>query len=132
MSEKVVGERFQGVTVGVSIPLWENRNRMKQAKAALRTAESVLEDNKLQFYHRLQNLFIKAKRLQQEAASYRQALSAYNNEAFLKKALESGEVSLLNYLLEITYYYDAMQKMLESERDLGFALAELSAVGMEH
>lgn len=131
MSEKVVGERFQGVTVGVSIPLWENRNRMKQAKAALSTAETVLEDNKMQFYHRLQNLFMRAKRLQQEAASYRQALSAFNNEAFLKKALESGEISLLNYLLEITYHYEAMQKMLESERDLGFVLAELSAVGME-
>jgi len=130
MSEKVVGERFQGVTVGISIPLWENRNRMKQAKAELKTAETVLEDNKLQFYHRLQNLFLKASRLQQEVTSYRQALSSYSNEVFLKKALESGEISLLYYLLEITYYYEAMQKMLESERELGFALAELSAVGM--
>ncbi|KAA6308963.1 hypothetical protein EZS27_039465 [termite gut metagenome] len=34
MSEKVVGEHFQDITLGISIPLWENKNRVKQAKAA--------------------------------------------------------------------------------------------------
>ena len=126
MSEKVVSERFQGVTVGISIPLWENRNRVKQAKAALNAAETLLEDSRMQFYHRLQNLFMKAKRLQHEAASYRQALTEYNNETFLKKALDSGEISLLNYLLEMTYFYDATNRVLETEKELGLTLAELS------
>lgn len=130
MSEKVVGERFQGVTVGVTIPLWENRNRVKQAKAALLAAETALEDSRVQFYHRLQNLFLKASRLQKEAYSYRDALSSYHNGAYLTKALESGEISLLNYLLEMTYYYDVMNRVLETEKELGLTLAELSAVEM--
>lgn len=128
MSEKVAGERFQGVTVGVSIPLWENKNRVKQAKAQVRAAETALEDTKTQFYNRLQNLYMRSSGLQANALKYRQALSSYNNESLLKKALDAGEISLLNYLLEIEYYYDAMNKVLEAEKDFSLSMAELSAV----
>ncbi len=128
MSEKLVGEHFQGVTVGVSVPLWENKNRVKEAKAQVRAAESTLEDNKVQFYNRLQSLHLKASAMQQSAQKVRQSLSTNSNEPLLKKALDAGEISLLNYLLEIEYYYDAMNKVLEAERDYELAVAELSAV----
>mgnify|MGYP000895792494 CR=1 FL=1 len=126
MSEKVVGEQFQGVTLGISVPLWENKNKVKQAKAALNAAETELEDSRIQFYYHLQNLFEKASRLQRDAITYRDALSSYHNGAYLRKALDSGEISLLNYLLEMTYYYDVMNKVLETEKELGLTLAELS------
>ena len=128
MSENVVGQRFQGVTVGVSVPLWENKNRIKQAKAQVRATETTLEDNKIQFYNRLHNLFTRSSGLQANALKYRNDLSSYNNKALLKKALDSGEISLLNYLLEIEFYYDAMNKVLEAERDFSLSMAELSAV----
>jgi len=51
---------------------------------------------------------------------------SYHNGAYLRKALDSGEISLLNYLLEMTYYYDVMNKVLETEKELGLTLAELS------
>ena len=35
---------------------------------------------------------------------------------------------MLDYLLEIGYYYDAIVQVLEAERDYELALAELSAV----
>ena len=128
MSEKIVGEHFQGVTVGMSIPLWENKNRVKQAKAQAQAAETTLDDNKLQFYNRLQTFYFRAAVLQQNAQKIRQSLAENGNELLLKKALDAGEISLLNYLLEMEYYYDAMNKALEAERDFQKALAELSAV----
>lgn len=128
MSEKAGSERLQGITVGVSVPLWENKNRMKQAKAQVRAAETALEDTKTQFCNQLRNLFAKASGLQKNTLKYRESLTAHNNEALLKKALDGGEISLLNYLLEIEYYYEAMNRALEAERDLSLALAELSAV----
>lgn len=128
MSEKIVGEHFQGVSVGVSIPLWENKNRIKHAKSAVLTAKTVAEDTRIQFYTRLQNLFVKASNLQKTVLSYRSSLSTYNNAGLLKKALDMGEISLLDYLLEIQYYYDAINKTVTAERDFEMALAELSAV----
>jgi outer membrane protein TolC len=128
MSEKIVHEHFQGITVGMSIPLWENKNRVKHAKAQAQAAELVLEDSKVQFYNRLQILYLKAVALQQNAQKFRQSLAENGNEPLLKKALDAGEISLLTYLLEIEYYYDAVNKVLAAERDFEMAVAELEAV----
>jgi outer membrane PBP1 activator LpoA protein len=94
----------------------------------MQAAELVLEDSKVQFYNRLQSQHLKAVALQQNAQKVRQSLSDYGNEPLLKKALDAGEISLLNYLLEIEYYYDAMNKVLEAKRDFEMAAAELWAV----
>lgn len=127
MSEKVVGERYQGISLGISIPLWENKNKVKQAKAQVKANESVLEDSKIQFYNRLRNLYLKASGLQQNVIKYKKALASFNNESFLRKALDAGELSLLNYLQELEYYYDVTDKTLEAERDLELVKAELSS-----
>ena len=128
MSEKVVGEQFQGITLGVSIPLWENKNMQRYAKSQVKASEIALEDTKIQFYNRLQSLYLKASVLQQNALKFRETITSNRNDELLKKALDSGEISLLDYLLEIGYYYDAMIQVLEAERDYELALAELSAV----
>jgi len=128
MSEKVVGEHFQGITAGISLPLWENKNRVKQTKAAVEASQSALEDAKNQFCNRLQTLYQKAVALQQNALTAMQSLTAYGNEPLLKKALDAGEISLLNYLLEIEFYYDAMNRALEIECDFELTVAELQAV----
>lgn len=128
--ERILGEKLQGITVGISIPLWENKNSVKQAKADVLSNEYSLEDNKLRFYNRLQSLFEKASSLLDTALKYRQALASYSNELMLRKALEAGEIPLLDYLYQIEAYYDAYNKMLEVERDYSLAEAELTALSL--
>ena len=126
MSESVVGQQFQGVTVGVSVPLWENKNRVKYAKANSLALESVEADNKVQFYNHLKTLFNKAVGLQQNVAGYREGLSQYYNTEFLKIALDKGEISLINYITEFSFYYESINNLLITERDLNKAIAELN------
>lgn len=128
MSEKVVGQRYQGVSVGVSIPLWENKNRVKQAQAAVRAAESRETDSKRQFYGQLQILYNRTLGLKATADTYRKSLETANSSDLLKKALDAGEISLLDYILEIGLYYTTVNQALEAERDYQKAYAELSAV----
>ena len=49
MSEKVAGEHFQGITFGVTIPLWETKNSVKLSQARIKAAEEWQADAKLQF-----------------------------------------------------------------------------------
>lgn len=128
MSETVVGEQFRGITLGISLPLWENRSRLREAEARIKSSEAQLEDSRLQFYNQLQGLYRKASILRGHALELRQAVADSRNNGLLNKALESGEISLLEYLLELEYYYDAVEQALEVERDYELALAELSAV----
>jgi outer membrane protein TolC len=128
MSERVTGETFQGVTLGLSIPLWGNKNRTKQAKAAVRAAESKQADMRLQLYAHLQSVYDRAAGLQDIATATRQSLLTLNNTELLQKALDAGEISLLDYLVEAALYYDAVARALEAERDFEKAAAELLAV----
>jgi CzcA family heavy metal efflux pump len=125
-SERVAGgEQLAGVSAGISIPLWENKNRTKQAKAQVRASESALLDAKVSLRSNLQILYRKASDLQQSAAIYRATLEACNSEPLLKKALEAGEISLLTYLQEMDFYYTAVSNALTTERDFEMAAAEI-------
>ena len=127
-SEKTFGEDFKGITVGISIPLWENKNKVKLAKAQVKSTELLLEDSKLQFYTHLQQLHKTTFGLQESAQTYRSSILNNNNEELLKKALDAGQISLIEYLLESEYYYDVKNKMLEAERDFNLSLTELRAI----
>lgn len=126
MSENVVGQQFQGVTAGISIPLWENSNRVKYAKARTVAVQGAEADAKLQFYNHLQGLFQKAVTLQKTLTDFRQKLNGVGNNALLQKALTHGEISLTEYMLEFSIYYESYRQLLEMERDFSKTVAELN------
>jgi outer membrane protein TolC len=130
MSEKVGGEHFQGITVGVTIPLWENRNRVRHARAAARAAEMQHSDATQQLYHHLKMRYQRAAELKGLAVAYRRALDMLNSAPLLRRALEAGEISILDYIVESQLLYDTVVKALEAERDFRKACAELDAAGM--
>ncbi|OFY51060.1 MAG: hypothetical protein A2W85_05495 [Bacteroidetes bacterium GWF2_41_31] len=126
MSESLIGQDFKGVTVGLSIPMWENKNTVKYAKANALALENTTADNKIQLYSHLKMLHTKAISLQQSANDYKLKLASFNNSELLRKALDKGEISLINYMLELSIYYESVNNLLELDRDLNKAIAELN------
>lgn len=118
MSETVEGEGFKGVAVGMSIPLWENKNTVKLATAKQQVALELANDKKIQSYNQLKGQYEKAISLQKTLASYREALQTVNSSDLLKKALDAGELSLIEYMLELTLYYETTDKFLSIENEL--------------
>ncbi len=49
-----------------------------------------------------------------------------NNTQLLDKALENGQLSLIEYLLEIQYYYRTNRNLLELEKLVHIEFAELN------
>lgn len=126
MSESVVGQDFKGVTVGLSIPLWENKNTVKYAKANAIALENTASDNKMQLYSHLKVLHTKAISLQNNVSDYQSKLQFFNNSDLLKKALDKGEITLINYILELSIYYESVNNLLILERDMNKTIAELN------
>jgi outer membrane protein TolC len=125
MSENVLGAKFQGLIVGVSIPLFENKNTVKYAKANSLAIESMVSNNKIQFYNRLRTLHGKAIGLQNNVEGYRSNLQQYDNSALIEKALDKGEITLIDYMLELSFYYESVNNLLELEKELNSTFAEL-------
>lgn len=128
LREQVPGELFQGITVGVSIPLWSNANRVRQAQASLRASQARAEDARVQFCEQLRNLYSRAVGLHSAAVEYDRALSELSGAGLLEQALDAGAISLLEYIVETGLYYDTRERAMEAERDFQLAQAELSAV----
>jgi Cu(I)/Ag(I) efflux system membrane protein CusA/SilA len=128
MIEKAVGQQYQGIMFGISVPLWENKNRIKQAKASVVASEAREIDNRQQLHSQLQILYYRTSGLKTISETYRQSLAAANNADLLKKALDTGEISLLDYIVELGLYYDTINQALEAERDFQKAFAELTVV----
>lgn len=125
MSETLIGEQFRGLTLGVSIPLWEQKNTLKQAKAESKAIKSREADAVVQFYHSLKTAFSKVTALQQGVVDYRASLARFSNENLLEKAFIKGELSLTDYLYERNVYIDTRTDVLEMERTLHLAYCEL-------
>lgn len=125
MSEKVTSEHFQGVTVGISVPLWENKNTVKKIKAQTLANQEMEKNETLKDYHQTLALYKKVQNLQQTVSDIKKQQEEDKTVSLLKKSLDLGEISLIDFILELGIYYDMQQSMLEMERDLHLAASEL-------
>ena len=126
MSEKVVGEQYQGISFGIAIPILENRNQVKYAKARTVAVQSAESDARLRFYNDLKALHARAVSLRKSLDDYRQNLQVYSSTSLLQKALDQGELSLAEFLYEQTFYYESFNKLTATEKELYDAVAELN------
>lgn len=125
MGEFTLGQRYQGISFGVSVPLWSNARKVRQAKASVQAAQSREKDARQQFYSRLEAQYARAAALKEVAEKSREALGQADNRALLEKALDLGQISVSEYIVGIGLYYDALSQTLDAERDYQRALAEL-------
>ena len=50
-----------------------------------------------------------------------------DNAHLLRRSLDLGQISLLDYLLELSFYYTARTAQLEAEREANLAISDLRA-----
>jgi outer membrane protein TolC len=126
VSEMLTLEKFRGFAIGVSIPLWENKNTVRYAKAHTSALQSSEQDQKLQFYNHLKAQHAQAVSLNASHQEYKMLLQSIDNTGLLARAWEQGEISLTNYLLELSFYYQSVDNLVEMELELHQTLAGLN------
>lgn len=126
MSEALTSEQFRGLVVGLSVPLWENKNKVKYAQAQTIASQTLEADYRLQFLNHISALHAKAIALDKNLKDYQLNLNLFDSSDLLLKALEKGELSLIDYMIELSIYYDSFDALLEMEKDLNSAIAELN------
>lgn len=125
VGDLVRNENRHGFLVSVSVPLWEGRNTVKTVKAQTLAKEYEKEDATLQFKNQLKTNFEKLQKSKLILKEYSEVLDNSNNFALLKKSLDMGQLSLIEYLQELLLYYTAVDNYLAAERDYYLMLGEL-------
>jgi len=125
MGEFSRDEKYQGPSVGLSLPLWSNGRRVKSAQLHLSASEMAVADTRMHLVTQLQSVYRDALQLQETYQLYHKHLTECDNSELLKKSLEAGQITLLTYIQELQYVHEMHEKLLEAERDLELRRAEL-------
>jgi outer membrane protein, heavy metal efflux system len=123
--QSILGQTYQGFHVGMTIPLWENSNRVKTQKARLLHSEFQIAEHRTEHYFGNKQLYEQYLHWSRTNDRYNEILNSANNDVLLNRAFEAGQISLIEYLMEVRYFYDAISKSLEAERNVHEAIARL-------
>lgn len=127
--EYVKQNNYSGVSLGLTLPLWGNgKRKVKQTKAELLARQLDVTDVMVEQQALVGKQYATAQQLLGTAASLKERMGATSNEQLLRRALDEGQINLLSYLYETTFYYNAMSALLEAERDAQLAVSALRAL----
>lgn len=126
-SESVQGTTYGGPKVGLSLPLWANKNKVKQARANQLWQENFRESERKESYFQLMAQYEQMETLKIAVANYDQHLSDMNNLELLRKSLVLGQISVINYFTEVNYYIAIFDNYLDTEKEYFKAMAILYA-----
>lgn len=119
------GEPFNGVVVGFSFPLFENRNKVKIAKAQSLNVDLMKESATLSVESELVQLYRDATTLRTSMNEYEKTFQAQQDLAMLKEALTGGQISMIEYFVEVSVVYQSKQNYLQLENQYQKAIAKI-------
>lgn len=119
-----VGDMFYGLAVGVSLPLFKTNNEVKTAKARALSLSFQADASKAEIAAEVSQLYNEAVALNAALEDY-QLLTQQDNRSLLTKALESGHISLLEYMSDIAQLNEAEENRLLLEYQYYLTLSKL-------
>ncbi len=119
------GTPFNGVVVGFSFPIFENRNKVKIAKAQSMNIDYQKENATLQAESSLAQLYREARSLQASMQEYQEAFSSQQDLALLKQALTGGQISVIEYFVEVSVIYQSKQNLLQLENQYQKVMSQI-------
>ncbi len=121
-----LGERFNGLSVGVTLPLFSNRNKVKAAMDEADSYQSAMVSRNTALEAEWNAMRQQAIRLGEECEQYERILTTSDTQRLLKMALDGGEISLLDYLQETAYFKQAQRDYIATEHEMHTVLAKLN------
>lgn len=121
----ILGQRFNGIHAGVTLPIWEQKHRMEAQQAQVQFADLQIQTHIKEHFFEIKELHERQAALRKSLEEYRSAISSVSNTALLDKALRLGEITVIEYFLETSLYQNALLHFLETEYECHAAVAEL-------
>jgi outer membrane protein, heavy metal efflux system len=124
-AQGILGQSYRGLHAGVTIPLWENRNKVKAAEANLDHAKANEESHRVE--HRFENKqsYEQLEVRRNYMLEYASLMSSLNNLSLLEKALRLGEITIIQFFQDQNYYFSTYDKYLQLEWEYHQAVARL-------
>ena len=109
------GAPFNGIVVGGSLPIFQNRNKVKIAKAQLLNNDFLLENAKAKAEASLAQNYREAQSLYETMKEFQKTFQSQQSLNLLKQALAAGQISMIEYFIEVSVIYQSKLNYLQLE-----------------
>lgn len=120
------GTHFNGLSVGLSLPIYSRRHAVNSARYLAEAAQFENSVARIELESNVAADYASAEKLHRQMEQYAPLVENVNNLALLRKALDGGEMSLLDYLQETNYFLAARTDYLTLNRDYLLAAIRLT------
>ncbi len=121
------GESANGFVVGLSFPVWSTSQRTRAARARQTAAELRADDES----RRLESS-LEARKYRELRVILEKTIAAYDPElmtrtlALLAKAVDAGQITVLDYFTEADIVYGKMQELIDARYNYQSVMASLT------
>lgn len=123
--ESVLGQTFQGVHLGSSIPLWANKNKLKAQQSHLRFLDFNMQEYLNNREAEIAQLIEERMNLQTNLKEYETLFNSLKNMELLEKSMSFGQISSIEYFIEMSFYHELHLNFLKVEMEFYKVDAEL-------
>ena len=120
------GTHFNGFAVGIGLPFYSRRQTSLASKAGLLAAENTARQLEYELEAELKADYIAAESLAAQMRDMGPAVENADNLRLLRRALDGGELSLLDYLREVNFFREALIEYNTLRRSYLLRIASLS------
>lgn len=121
----LTNQNFNGIHLGFSLPLWENNYRSDFYRSKSLSSDLDLESHDNEHYYEIKKQYDRYEVLKNVLNEYHLTLESINSEMLLSNALNLGEISILEYFVELSFYYSSADKYKELEMEYNKVVAEM-------
>jgi outer membrane protein, heavy metal efflux system len=119
-------QTFNGFRTGISIPLWANRNTLKLRQAEITVSASMLDAHINEHYYHLLHMYEKYENLKHTLTRYEEVFTTMDNHiTLLDKALALGQITSVEYFLELSWFNDTYDEYLKTGKEYQEIVAAL-------
>ena len=124
--QSILGQTFNGVHLGMTIPLWEKNNTIVQKEMETGFHEIQIEQHKTEHYFELKQLYENYLALSTSYSEYKNLIETLASVETLEKALEGGQITVIEFFAEMSSYYATHNNMLAIEKEYQNVVAQLN------
>ncbi|MBP2691233.1 MAG: TolC family protein [Muribaculaceae bacterium] len=124
-----IGEHFNGLKIGVTLPVFSTRKLKQAAQAKALAATYEADEYAVSRHAELMSQYAVAVKLRKSLENYNEIFSADGSDnylALLKKSYDGGQMTLINYLYEVNYYIEVRMAYLSLLNDYNRSLISLN------
>lgn len=121
----VSGSNYSGFYGGFSIPLWKSKNKVKAAEANYEYQQSNTQVITASLYAQFQETYNRYELMLEKYSEYQTTMANLNSEELLFRAYMLGEYSFMDYYVELQFYRNASDRMLQLEKKIQLLKAQL-------